>query len=67
MPDIKAEAERLRSDINREISKADSGGSNMPDKQGVTGAVTTVTGTVSGNRLWLQRCPSVCRSQQRGD
>jgi len=55
MVDFKAEAEKVRNDINRELDKADSGSSSssnsgiMPNKDGVTGAVTTVTGTVSND------------------
>lgn len=51
MKDLKTEAENIRSDINRQIDKADSGNSMTgSNNQGVTGAVTTVTGTVSAGR-----------------
>lgn len=46
MNDLREEAERVRSDINNELDKADRGSGGMSDKQGITGAVTTVTGTV---------------------
>ncbi|KAF2765554.1 hypothetical protein EJ03DRAFT_354774 [Teratosphaeria nubilosa] len=47
MKDLRDEAEKVRSDINRELNKADTS-SSMPgnNNSGVTGAVTTVTGTV---------------------
>ncbi|KXL46000.1 MAG: hypothetical protein FE78DRAFT_99059 [Acidomyces sp. 'richmondensis'] len=40
------EAERVRNDINNELDKVDTESRGMSDKQGITGAVTTVTGTV---------------------
>lgn len=55
MKDLKTEAENIRSDINREIDKADSG-SMVNDKQGLTGGITTVTGTASRPQLRGVRC-----------